>query len=70
MRRNGFPIYVPPGGIETQSTDVDTGPVHAGNCTSKDGFVGAATDAANNAAGAIPAPTNQTPTPSAGPPAP
>jgi hypothetical protein len=70
MRRNGFPIYVPPGGIETQLTDVDTGPVHAGNCTSKDGFVGAATDAANNAAGAIPGPASPSPTPSPGPPPP
>jgi hypothetical protein len=70
MRRNGFPIYVPPGGIETQATDVDTGPVHAGNCTSKDGVVGAANNAATNVAGAIPASASQTAEPSAVPPPP
>ena len=43
MRMNGFPIYIPPGGIpsEMAASGVPSGPVHAGNCTSKDQFVGA-----------------------------
>ena len=42
MRMNGFPIYIPPGGIpsEMASSGVPSGPVHAGNCTAKDTFIG------------------------------
>src|SRR5262245_23624399 len=29
MRMNGWPIYIPPGGRESQITDVPSGPVHA-----------------------------------------
>jgi hypothetical protein len=39
-RINGWPIYIPPGGYMPLPTDVMTGPVHAGNCTAKDTFVG------------------------------
>ncbi len=41
MRMNGFPIYIPPGGIpsEMAASGVPSGPVHAGNCTSKDNVV-------------------------------
>ena len=40
MRMNGFPIYIPPGGREELPGEVPSGPVHAGNCTAKDTFVG------------------------------
>ncbi len=38
MRMNGFPIYIPPGGIpsEMAASGVPSGPVHAGFCTAKD----------------------------------
>lgn len=59
MRMNGFPIYIPPGGIpsEMAASGVPSGPVHAGNCTSKDNVVPAdavqrGTDAAQQIAGA------------------
>jgi hypothetical protein len=52
MRMNGFPIYIPPGGIpsEMASSGVPSGPVHAGNCTSKDNVVPA--DAVDRGTGA------------------
>ena len=40
MRMNGWPIYIPPGGREEQPGEIPSPPVHAGNCTSKDQFVG------------------------------
>jgi hypothetical protein len=46
MRMNGWPIYIPPGGREEQPGEIPSPPVHAGNCTSKDQFVGV--DAAQN----------------------
>lgn len=50
MRMNGFPIYVPPGGLPSElvASGVPSGPVHAGNCTSEDGPVGAAADVAGD----------------------
>lgn len=39
-RMNGWPIYIPPGGYQPLPTDVPSGPVHAGNCTAEDKFVG------------------------------
>jgi hypothetical protein len=39
-RINGWPVYIPPGGRELQPGEVPSGPVHAGNCTAKDTFVG------------------------------
>lgn len=63
-RINGWPIYIPPGGYMPLPTDVITGPVHAGNCTAKDTFVGVDTaqqglDAAQQIQGAATPPPNQ-----------
>ena len=68
MRMNGFPIYIPPGGIpsEMASSGVPSGPVHAGNCTSEDGPIGAATDAAGDVVNAA-VPPSQTPAPAPNP---
>jgi hypothetical protein len=66
MRMNGFPIYIPPGGIpsEMASSGVPSGPVHAGVCTSEDNIVPAdavqrGTDAAAQIQGAATPPPNQ-----------
>ena len=66
MRMNGFPIYIPPGGIpsEMAASGVPSGPVHAGNCTSKDNLIPAdavqkGTDAAQQIQGAATPPQNQ-----------
>jgi hypothetical protein len=40
MRMNGWPIYIPPGGREELPGEIPSPPVHAGNCTAKDTFVG------------------------------
>jgi hypothetical protein len=70
MRMNGFPIYIPPGGIpsEMASSGIPTGPVHAGNCTAKDTFVGMdaaqqGSDAAQQIVGAATPPQDQQPPP-------
>ncbi|WP_123026830.1 hypothetical protein [Mycolicibacterium stellerae] len=66
MRMNGFPIYIPPGGIpsEMASSGIPSGPVHAGNCTAEDTFVGVdaaqqASDAAQGIVGAATPPQDQ-----------
>jgi hypothetical protein len=66
MRMNGFPIYIPPGGIpsEIASSGIPSGPVHAGNCTAKDTFVGVdavqqGSDAAQGIVGAATPPQDQ-----------
>ncbi|SEH92373.1 hypothetical protein SAMN04489835_5755 [Mycolicibacterium rutilum] len=66
MRMNGFPIYVPPGGLPSElvASGVPSGPVHAGNCTSEDGPVGAAADVATDVVdSAIPPAQSSTPPP-------
>jgi hypothetical protein len=70
MRMNGFPIYIPPGGIpsEMASSGVPSGPVHAGNCTSKDNVIPAdavdrGTGAAQQIVGAATPPQDQQPPP-------
>lgn len=68
MRMNGFPIYIPPGGIpsEMASSGVPTGPVHAGPCTGEDGVVPKVADAATDIVGsAIPPQQQQEPPPPA-----
>lgn len=66
MRMNGFPIYIPPGGIpsEMASSGVPSGPVHAGFCTSEDNIVPIdaaqrGLDAAGQIQGAATPPQNQ-----------
>ncbi|WNG93191.1 hypothetical protein [Mycobacterium sp. ITM-2016-00318] len=66
MRMNGFPIYIPPGGIpsEMASSGIPSGPVHAGNCTAEDTFVGGdvaqqGSDAAQQIVGAATPPQDQ-----------
>src|SRR4051794_270211 len=52
-RMNGWPIYIPPGGIPSEmASGIPSGPVHAGNCTAKDTFVGV--DAAQQGSDAAP----------------
>ncbi len=64
-RMNGFPIYIPPGGIPSEmASGIPSGPVHAGNCTSKDTVVPVdavqrGTDAASQIAGAATPPGQQ-----------
>ena len=63
-RINGWPVYIPPGGRELQMGEVPSGPVHAGNCTSKDTFVGVdaaqqGSDAAQQIVGAATPPQDQ-----------
>jgi hypothetical protein len=63
-RMNGWPIYIPPGGREVQPGEIPSGPVHAGNCTAKDTFVGVdaaqqGSDAAQQIVGAATPPQDQ-----------
>jgi hypothetical protein len=63
-RMNGFPIYIPPSGREEQPGEIVSGPVHAGNCTAKDTFVGVdaaqqGSDAAQQIVGAATPPQDQ-----------
>lgn len=63
-RINGWPVYIPPGGRELQMGEVPSGPVHAGNCTAKDTFVGvdsaqSGLDAAQQIQGAATPPQDQ-----------
>jgi hypothetical protein len=63
-RINGWPVYIPPGGRELQPGEVPSGPVHAGNCTGKDTFVGVdaaqqGSDAAQQIVGAATPPQDQ-----------
>jgi hypothetical protein len=64
MRMNGWPIYIPPGGREELPGEIPSPPVHAGNCTSKDTFVGVdaaqqGSDAAQQIVGAATPPQDQ-----------
>ena len=64
MRMNGWPIYIPPGGREELPGEIPSPPVHAGNCTAKDTFVGVdaaqkGLDAAQQIQGAATPPQNQ-----------
>jgi len=64
-RMNGWPIYIPPGGIPSEmASGIPSGPVHAGNCTAKDTFVGVdaaqqGSDAAQQIVGAATPPQDQ-----------